>query len=166
MNLAKEKKTKIAVFYIIISQQYGTLQILNDPLSSLFQSILANILGSEFKLCAFHLTFWDFSVGPGYMLVEFFKVKLEEIFWTDRWSPLSLILPQGIRHFCIWDHSLKLQCLMCAAHSIQDDQRKLYLSTRFFPGTTFISWLNWQKFTDFFYLAATKQKLKPAVIVW
>ena len=47
MNLAKEKKTKIAVFYIIISQQYGTLQILNDPLSSLFQSILANILGFD-----------------------------------------------------------------------------------------------------------------------
>ena len=88
MNLAKEKKTKIAVFYIIISQRYGTLQILNDPLSSLFQSILANILGFEFKLCAFHLTFWDFSVGPGYMLVEVFKVKLEEIFWTDSWSPL------------------------------------------------------------------------------
>ena len=129
MNLAKEKKTKIAVFYIIISQQYGALQILNDPLSSLFQSILANILGFEFKLCAFHLTFWDFSVGPGYMLVEVFKVRLEEIFWTDSWSPLSLILPQGIRDFCIWDHSFKLQCLMFEAHSIQDDQRELYLST-------------------------------------
>ena len=160
MNLAKEKKTKIAVFYIIISQQYGTLQILNDPLSSLFQSILANILGSEFKLCAFHLTFWDFSVGPGYMLVEFFKVKLEEIFWTDRWSPLSLILPQGIRHFCIWDHSLKLQCLMCAAHSIQDDQRKLYLSTRFFPRNNFYFLVKLAKVYWLFLLGCYQAKIK------
>ena len=62
MNLAKEKKIKIGVFYIIY-QQYGTLQILNDPLSSLFKSILANFLGCEFKPSALHFEIFQWVTG-------------------------------------------------------------------------------------------------------
>ena len=63
MNLAKEKKIEIGVFFYIIYQQYGTLQILNDRLSSLFKSILANFLGFEFKPSALHFEIFQWVTG-------------------------------------------------------------------------------------------------------